>query len=91
MKLFYILKGIAQGMNTQKNFALFFDWFYPDYIGCITKTLNVFIDDDEVVLLIFKLLCEMVNNRCSRLRFDTWNINGLIVFKEAAKIVVQYL
>jgi hypothetical protein len=42
-------------------------------------------------LVIFKFIAEMVNNRCSRLRFDTWNINGLIVFKEAAKITIRYL
>mmetsp|Transcript_26578 Transcript_26578/g.19915 ORF Transcript_26578/g.19915 Transcript_26578/m.19915 type:complete len:100 (+) Transcript_26578:1725-2024(+) len=87
LKLFHILKGIAQGMNTSKNFALFFDWFYPEYIHVINKTLNAYIEDDEVVLLIFKFLAELVQNRCSRLRFDTWNINGLIVFKEASKIV----
>ena len=44
--------------------------------------------DDEMILTIFKFLGEIVNNRCSRLRFDTWNINGLIVFKEAAKITI---
>jgi exportin-7 len=43
-----------------------------------------------MVLCIFKFLSELVNNRCSRLRFDTWNINGLIVFKESAKIVIQF-
>jgi hypothetical protein len=75
-------------MNTSKNFALFFDWFYPEYFQIITKALSAFIDDDEVVLVILKFLAEMVNNRCSRLRFDTWNINGLIVFKEASKILI---
>lgn len=78
-------------MNSSKHFALFFDWFYPDYFQIITKALNVFLDDDEVVITIFKFLCEMMNNRCSRLRFDAWNINGLIVFKESAKIVIQFL
>ena len=91
LKLFYILKGIVNGLNTQKNFALFFDWFYPEYFPLIGKSLTNFIHDDEMVLIIFKFLAELVNNRCSRLRFDTWNINGLIVFKEAAKISIQYL
>lgn len=91
MKLFYIFKGIVNAMNTAKNFGLFFDWFYPDYFSCITKTLSAFIDDDEVVILIFKFLAEIVNNRCSRLRYETWNINGLIIFKETAKILCQYL
>jgi hypothetical protein len=53
MKLFYILKGISTGMSTSKNFALFFDWFYPEYFQIITKALNVFIEDDEMVILIF--------------------------------------
>jgi exportin-7 len=81
----------VNGLNTQKNFGLFFDWFYPEYFPIIAKALNGFIHDDEMVLMIFKFLAEIVNNRCSRLRFDTWNINGLIVFKEAAKISIQYL
>lgn len=91
MKLFFILKGIVHGLNTQKYFALFFDWFYPEYFPIIGRGLTAFIHDDEVVLVIFKFLAELVNNRCSRLRFDTWNINGLVVFKEAAKISIQYL
>jgi exportin-7 len=88
IKLFYILKGIVQGLTSSRNFALFFDWFYPDYFSIIGKALTAFIEDDEVVLVIFKFIGELVNNRCSRLRFDTWNINGLIVFKESAKITI---
>jgi exportin-7 len=88
MKLFHILRGIVHGLNTQKTFALFFDWFYPEFFPIIGKTLTALIHDDDIVLVIFKFLTELVNNRCSRLRFDTWNINGLIVFKEAAKISI---
>jgi len=91
MKLFYILKGIVNALSSSRHFSLFFDWFYPENFTIIGKALSAFINDDEVVLVIFKFLAELVNNRCSRLRFDTWNINGLIVFKEAAKITIQYL
>ena len=91
MKLFFILKGIVNGLSSSRHFALFFDWFYPTNFTIIEKALNAFINDDQMVLVIFGFLGELVNNRCSRLRFDTWNINGLIVFKEAAKIVIQYM
>src|SRR4051812_35249941 len=90
MKLFFILRGIVNGLNSNRHFALFFEWFYPDYFQIINKSLSAFIEDDDLVLIIFKFLAELVNNRCSRLRFDTWNINGLIVFKETAKIVIQF-
>lgn len=91
MKLFYILRGITSALQSSRHFGLFFDWFYPEKFSIVGQALSAFINDDEVVLIIFKFLGEIVNNKCSRLRFDTWNINGLIAFKESAKIIVQYL
>ena len=92
MKLFYILRGIVRGCNSSKTFNLFFDWFFPHYYAPIIEgTLNAFHTDDEVVLVTFKFLTELVMNRQNRVRFDTWNITGLIVFKETAKYVVQLL
>lgn len=40
---------------------------------------------------VFKFLKEMVENRHQRLKFEMQNINGLIVFKEAAKCVMRML
>ena len=40
---------------------------------------------------VFKFLTELVFNRNNRIRFDTWSIDGLIVFKETAKYVVQLM
>lgn len=54
-------------------------------------TLNAFYQDDDVVHACVKLMVEMVQNKFNRLRFDTWNINGLIVFKETAKYVIKLL
>jgi len=90
LKLFHIMTGILTGLNTNKQFGMFFEWFYPDYFQIIHKTLQCLLNDDEVVLLIFKFLQELVYNRAHRLRFDTWSINGLIVFRETAKILQQY-
>jgi len=57
----------------------------------IEGTLNAFFDDDEVVHICIKFLSELVFNRSNRLRFDTWNINGLVVFKESASYIVKLL
>lgn len=92
MKLFHILRGILRGLVTGRNFKNFFDWLYPQYLCPIIEgTLNAFHDDDEVVICVFKFLTELVFNRSNRLRFDTWSIDGLIVFKETAKYVIQLL
>jgi len=84
-----VLRGVLRGLNQAKNFNIFFDWFYPQYLSVIVEgALNAFYDDDEVVLVCLKFLTELVNNRNNRVRFDTWNINGLVVFKETAKYVI---
>lgn len=81
-----------RGLLNNKQFNLFFDWFYPQYLSVVMEgTLNAFHDDDDTVHACIKLLCELVNNRNNRVRFDTWNINGLVVFKEASKYVIQLL
>lgn len=54
-------------------------------------TLNAFYEDDEVVQVCISLLTEFVSNRGNRMRFDTWNINGLVVFKESAKYIIKLL
>ena len=92
MKLFHILRGVVRGLVNSRTFKNFFDWLYPQYLSPVIEgALNAFHQDDEVVLCVFKFLTEMVFNRNNRLRFDTWSIDGLIVFKETAKYVIQLL
>jgi len=93
MQVFHILRGLFQGALNHKNFTLVFDWFYPEFFGIVKKCLTVYSDpcDDEVVLLIFKLLFELVDNSSNRLKFDAWSINGLIVYKESASFVIEFL
>jgi hypothetical protein len=93
-RVFYLLRGLFAGASTHKNFALLFDWFYPDHFEIVGKCLNVFIAspcDDEIVLLILKFLNELVDNSSNRLRFDTWSINGLIVYKESASFMIEFM
>ena len=92
IKLFHILKGISLGLTSSKNFGVFFDWFYPEYFRIINKALTVYIDNDNLTIVVFKFLAELLNNRFSRHKSDfTWNINGLILFREIAKITIDYL
>jgi len=85
------LRGLFSGAFTHKNFSLLFDWFYPQHFEIIEKSLAAFIDDDNVILLILKFLQELLDNSTNRLRFDTWNINGLIIFKESSKFAIRLL
>lgn len=93
MQIFHILRGLFRGAVNHKNFTLVFDWFYPEFFGIVKKCLTVYSEpcDDEVVLLIFKLLHELVDNSSNRLKFDAWSINGLIVYKESASFMIEFM
>lgn len=94
MRCFYILKGLFKGALTHKNFAILFDWFYPDFFEVVKNTISDFIEspaDNEVLILVMKFLNELLDNSSNRLRFDTWSINGLIVYKESAALMIQLM
>ena len=70
-----------------------FDWF-SEYVKVIEKVVVVYSDhscDDEVLLLALKLCLELSDNSSNRLKFDTWSINGLIIFKEVSSLLSQLL
>ena len=39
---------------------------------------------------VLKLYAELVQNRCQRLLFDVTSPNGVLLFREASKIIVAY-
>ena len=90
-KAFHILRGIFGGAHTHRHFCIVFDWFYPQYFGIIQKSLIAFIENPKIVNLIFQFLSELLDNTGNRLRFDTWNINGLIIYKESSNFMAQFL
>ena len=88
IRSFYILRGLFKGALSHRNFGLVFDWFYPLHFGIIQKCIAAYIEEDKIVYLIFKFLCDLLDNSSNRLKFDTWNVNGLIVFKESSNLMI---
>lgn len=93
MQVFHILRGLFRGAQNHKNFTMVFDWFYPEFFAIVKKCISVYGEpcDDEVMLLVFKLLNELVDNSSNRLKFDAWSINGLIVYKESASLMIDFM
>ena len=92
MQVLQMLRGIFQAANSFKNFQLVFDWF-AEHLKLLEKVVTVYSMqgcDDEVLLLAFKFMLELADNSSNRLRFDTWSINGLIVFKEIASHLTNF-
>jgi hypothetical protein len=53
--------------------------------------MSAFIKDDEICYLILKFLNDLLDNQSNRLKFDTWNVNGLIIFKESCNLMSLYM
>ena len=53
--------------------------------------MAAYIDDEAIIQLILKFLSELLDNSTNRLKFDSWNVNGLIMYKECSTLMIQYL
>lgn len=51
------------------------------------KNCSVF---DQVTSPILKLFAELVQNRSQRLQFDSTSPNGVLLFREASKVLCSY-
>ena len=44
----------------------------------------------QVTTPVLKLFVELVQNRCQRLQFDASSPNGILLFREASKVICSY-
>ncbi|CDW71253.1 exportin-like protein [Stylonychia lemnae] len=91
IKFYNIITGTARGLTNVHDYDLFFDWFNPNYFQITSEIMKMLISDDDICLAIMKFQKELILNRCQRLRLDSWNINGLISFRECSIIIISYM
>ena len=91
MRHVHILLGIAQGMTCSEDFKLYYNWLSPFVFPFVNKIMDVFTANDQIALIIFKLLAELANNRSHRFsNFAMKSTNCLVIFKESAEIFMKY-
>lgn len=84
------LRGIAFAFNTKISYMMFFDWIYPAYTPILHRAVEIWYNDPQVTTPILKLFAELVQNRSQRLQFDVSSPNGILLFREASKIICAY-
>ena len=84
------LRGIAFAFNTKISYMMFFDWIYPAYTPILHRAVEIWYSDPQVTTPILKLFAELVQNRSQRLQFDVSSPNGILLFREASKIICAY-
>eukprot|EP00042_Codosiga_hollandica_P039830 m.336856 g.336856 ORF g.336856 m.336856 type:complete len:1074 (+) comp55707_c0_seq3:45-3266(+) len=84
------LRGIAVTCANKISYTLLFEWIFPDYISVFTRSAELFADEPKIVVPILKFMCEFVSNRNTRLNFGVSSASGLLLFREASKMLVGY-
>merc|ERR1719453_1089534 len=69
---------------------MFFDWFYPNYIGILVQAVQVWGNNNSVMIPLLKFVAELVFNKGQRLTFDFSSPNGILLFRETSKVLVTY-
>ena len=52
--------------------------------------MEIWYQDPQVTTPVLKLFAELVQNRSQRLQFDVSSPNGILLFREASKIICTY-
>ncbi|CAB3366026.1 Hypothetical predicted protein [Cloeon dipterum] len=84
------LRGLAYAFNTKTSYMMLFDWIYPAYTPIMLHAIELWFHDPQVTTPVLKLFAELVQNRSQRLQFDVSSPNGILLFREASKIICTY-
>lgn len=84
------LRGLAFSFNTKTSFMLLFEWLYPSYTPILLRAMELWYADPEITTPLLKLYAELALNRSQRLQVDVSSPNGILLFREASKVVCTY-
>jgi len=82
------MEGIITGLGNSRAYNVFFDWLYPTYFPFIYKAHDLLSENVTPKLLSF--MSELMTSRNGRIKFGDASANGIILFKECAKILNSY-
>jgi exportin-7 len=83
-------RGIVMGTTNRRAYTLFFDWFYPDFVGILVQAVQIWGNCQQVMIPLLKFVAELVFNKGQRLTFDCSSPNGILLFRETSKVLVTY-
>ncbi|XP_076805197.1 exportin-7-like isoform X1 [Clavelina lepadiformis] len=83
-------RGLAYAFNTKSSYMMLFDIIYPAFTDILQKSIELWSHDPDVTTPVLKLFAELVLKRGQRLDFDVASPNGILLFKEASKLVCGY-
>ena len=84
------LTGIFSACQNRAHYERVWDWIYPKYIEIIGKAAGLLYDCPTVTSPVLKLGIQIATNYGGRLEFGCSSANGILLFREISKFVVEY-
>lgn len=66
------------------------NYSYPAYTPILHHAMELWYREPQVTSPLLKLFAELVQNRSQRLQFDVASPNGILLFREASKVISGY-
>jgi exportin-7 len=63
---------------------------YPDHMPLLVKAGEVFYDEPSITAPLLKFMSDLVYNKSGRITFAPSSPNGILLFREASKLLVAY-
>ncbi len=89
MMLLRDLRGIVTAAG-KIAFPKVFEWLYPEYFPIFQKAAAAFYDNPLVMTSLLKFFSEFSYNKAGRISFDVSSVNGILIFKEVSKAIIEY-
>jgi exportin-7 len=84
------LRGVCVGTANRRAYVAFFDWLYPDFLPMLVRSVELWWNDSSVTTPLLKFMAELVHNKCQRIAFDSSSPNGILLFREASRLLATY-
>lgn len=88
--VYYLLYTYILTTFSPTTFSLNFDIRYPNYTPILLHAVELWHHEPQVTTPVLKLFAELVQNRSQRLQFDASSPNGILLFREASKVICSY-
>nr|CAB3267798.1 exportin-7-A-like [Phallusia mammillata] len=84
------IRGITYSFNCKNTYAMLFELVYPTFTDIVQSAMELWYPDPTLTTPILRMFGELVLNRGQRLNFDVSSPNGILLFKEASKLMCAY-
>jgi exportin-7 len=83
------LRGIISSTHNARSYSMVFDCLYPKYFPLFVDASRTWADTPDVLNPLLKMFAELVWNRSQRIVFDNSSPNGILLFRETSKAIVN--